>query len=123
MKTTFVTSQLDGTFVRGKEVDDCDNEQRYEKIFDEKTMNQFLVLMAIFYDSSRDIRIQGDNFCAVAKDLLASVRNVLAIKEKCGETITGTCNGCGDGDTTSGSYMIRQEDVMVVDGKNEFFGM
>lgn len=74
------------------------------------------MVMAIYYDYSRQARVAGDLFCSMVKDLLTSGRSVLAINDKCGGTTTAQCNGCGNGNGTPGSQLIRQSDV------NWYFG-
>lgn len=93
------------------EVNDCNNALRFNKIFDEDTVQKLLVALAIYNDFDRETRIEGDNFRSIVKGLLISRRSVLAINEKCGGTITATCNGCADGEATSGSYTMGETDV------------
>lgn len=90
------------------DVEDCDNARHYERIFDNKTVDKFIVLMACIADKTRRA---GIDFCSVTKDLLASKRSVLAINKKCDGTRRSLCNRCGDGDKTSGSYLITSKDI------------
>lgn len=92
---------------------DCNEAKRFDRIFDTKTVDKFVVMMAIYYDSSRSTRIDGDSFCSITKDLLANKRSVLSINEKCGGTKRSICDDCGDGSKTSGSYSITAADVSM----------
>lgn len=92
-------------------IDDCDNAKRYDKIFDKKTIKKFMVMMAIHYDFHRVARIEGEDFCSISTDLLASKRSVLAVNENCGGRRRSLCSGCGDGDKTPEPYLITAEDV------------
>lgn len=96
------------------EVNDCDNEKRYNKILDPKTQEKFLVLMAIYDDYHRQARVEDQSTCAIIKDLLAGKRSVLAINEKCGGSKVYTCNGCGGGDESpDASYKVNENDVTL----------
>lgn len=94
-----------------KKINDCDNVQRYDKIFDKMTKNQFMIMMAILHDSFRRNRIQDEEFCSIVSELLNNARSVLAIKEQCGGTTTASCNGCADGEGPSGLYAMNEFDV------------
>lgn len=101
-----------GRIINGQgEISDCSNPRRYDKVFDRKSVKKFLVLMAIFFDYNRDIRIEGGKFCSILADLLASKRSVLAINEKCGGNTTVECNGCGDREGTLKSYRLSDADI------------
>lgn len=89
---------------------DCDNPKHYDK-FDEKTQRQILLVMAIYYESIRRNRIRGENVCQIVSQVLANERNVVGIKEKCGGITTAICNGCADGEGTSGPYAMSDFDV------------
>lgn len=94
------------------DVNDCEDANRYNNIFGGQTQEKFLVMLALYYDFNRDTRIEGEEFCSISKDVLASKRSVLAINEKCGGTKRALCYGCGDGDKTPGPYSITATDVM-----------
>lgn len=95
------------------EVNDCDNALRYSKIFDEETVNKFLVTLALYEDYTRQNRIKDEKFCMIAKQVLSKKRSILAINHKCGGTTRAVCNGCGDGETTTGSYSVSESDATI----------
>lgn len=104
-------------------IKDCNEAKRFDKIFDTKTVEKFMVMMAIYYDSSRSTRIEGDSFCSITKDLLANKRSVLSINEECGGTKRSICDDCGDGSKTSGSYLITASDVSMDTSAADFLNI
>lgn len=112
MVNGFVIFNNVGKINIGQEViSDCDHPRRYDKVFDKKTVDQFLVLMAVFLDFDREIRIKRGPFCSVLEDILASVRSVLVVNGKCGGTTTVQCNGCGNREGAIGAHNLHDVDI------------
>lgn len=93
------------------EIDACQSPQRYNNIFDEKTKDKFLMMLAIFYDFHRPIGIKGEKFCHIVKQLLNNERSVLAVSDKCSGHLKVKCNGCADGASTTGPDLMKETDI------------
>lgn len=93
-------------------IDDCEAERNYEKIFDNETVDKFLVLMAIYYDSKRRTCVESVRFCDNVVSLLTGQRSVLALKSSCGGQIKALCENCANGKKSSRPYSIGESDVM-----------
>lgn len=76
------------------ELDDCQDVQRYDKIFEGTTVRNFMLALTIYYDSQRKDRVIGEKFCEIVEGILSNDRSVLAINHVCGGKTSVKCDDC-----------------------------